>query len=141
MRHTVRHNKSTHLAKYTQKKNTLHTAFKPWGFHLVIDAVKCDLVAIKSKSTIAAFVKYLVKEIDMKAYGPPRIVRFGDGNKMGYTLVQLIETSNITAHFSEETGNAYLDVFSCKSFHPDTALNCIKKYFSPSHMKTRFFKR
>jgi len=137
MRHTARHKKSSRLSR-TQKKGTSQ---KPWGFHLVIDAVKCDLAAIKSKSTIAAFVKHLVKEIDMKAYGPPRIVRFGDGNKMGYTLVQLIETSNITAHFSEETGNAYLDVFSCKSFPPDTALNCIKKYFSPSHMKTRFFKR
>jgi len=137
MRHTARHKKTSRLSR-TQKKGTSQ---KPWGFHLVVDAVKCDLAAIKSKSTIAAFVKHLVKEIDMKAYGPPRIVRFGDGNKMGYTLVQLIETSNITAHFSEETGNAYLDVFSCKPFQPDTALNCIKKYFSPSHMKTRFFKR
>ena len=137
MRHTARHKKTSRLSR-TQKKGTSQ---KSWGFHLVVDATKCDLAAIKSKSTIAAFVKHLVKEIDMKAYGPPRIVRFGDGNKMGYTLVQLIETSNITAHFSEETGNAYLDVFSCKSFPPDTALNCIKKYFSPSHMKTRFFKR
>ena len=140
MRHTLRHKKTSRLSR-TQKKSTVNAQKKPCGFHLVIDAVKCDLAAIKSKSTIAAFVKHLVKEIDMKAYGPPRIVRFGDGNKMGYTLVQLIQTSNIMAHFSEETGNAYLDVFSCKSFQPIIALNCIKKYFSPSHMKTRFFKR
>ena len=140
MRHTLRHKKTSRLSR-TQKKSTVNAQKKPWGFHLVVDAVKCDLAAIKSKSTIAAFVKHLVKEIDMIAYGPPRIVRFGDGNKMGYTLVQLIETSNITAHFSEETGNAYLDVFSCKPFQSSVAINCIKKYFSPSHMKTRFFKR
>lgn len=47
----------------------------------------------------------LVKDIDMVPYGGPQVVHFGSGNKAGYTLVQLIETSNITAHFVEETND------------------------------------
>jgi S-adenosylmethionine/arginine decarboxylase-like enzyme len=114
---------------------------KPWGHHLIIDASDCDKVAIRSKPTIKAFIKELVPSIDMVAYGEPRIVKFGIGDKKGYTLVQLIETSDITAHFVEETDDAYFDVFSCKSFNPSIAIDMIKKYFKPTKLKKYFIKR
>ena len=45
----------------------------------------------------------------------------------GYTLVQLIETSSITAHLSENTGNIYLNVFSVQGIRPhDAAMFCKK---------------
>jgi S-adenosylmethionine/arginine decarboxylase-like enzyme len=112
-----------------------------WGYHLIIDARDCDLNAIRSKETIRAFVKELVKAIDMVAFGQPQIVMFGTGNKKGYTLVQLIETSNITAHFVEEFNDVYLDVFSCKAFKPADALAVFRKYFGPGSVKTRFLSR
>ena len=71
----------------------------------------------------------------MIAYGAPHIVRFGDGNKMGYTLVQLIQTSDITCHFCEETDAAYLDVFSCKPFEKEVALRVFREHFAPKGMK------
>ena len=116
-------------------------AKKSWGHHLIIDAANCDATSIRSKPTIKAFVKELVSSINMVAYGEPRIVMFGTGNKKGYTLVQLIETSDITAHFVEETNDAYFDVFSCKPFNPSIAIGVIKKYFKPSKLKTHFIKR
>jgi S-adenosylmethionine/arginine decarboxylase-like enzyme len=112
-----------------------------WGYHLIVDARDCDLNAIRSKETIRAFVKELVKEIDMVAFGPPQIVMFGTGNKKGYTLVQLIETSCISAHFVEEFNDVYLDVFSCKAFKQDDALAVFQKYFGPASVKTRFLTR
>jgi S-adenosylmethionine/arginine decarboxylase-like enzyme len=65
----------------------------------------------------------------MKAYGGPQVIHFGTGNKAGFTMVQLIETSNICAHFVEETNDMYLDVFSCKDFDPDIVENLVKRYF------------
>ena len=118
------------------RKNT-----KAWGYHLIIDAARCDPRAIRSKPAIAAFVKELVGAIDMKAYGAPRIVRFGEGRLLGYTLVQLIETSNITCHFDEEKDNAYFDLFSCKTFDPKMAIGVFNKHFQPAHKKIKFFKR
>ena len=85
--------------------------------------------------------KRVVQEIKMVAYGSPRIVRFGTGKAMGYTLVQLIETSNITAHFSEETNAVYLDIFSCAPFKPYDAIKVFKEFFNPAYIKTRFIKR
>jgi len=112
-----------------------------WGYHLTIDAGSCDHEAIRSKETIAAFTKELVDKIDMVAYGKPRIVMFGEGNKKGYTLIQLIETSNIAAHFVEETDDVYLDIFSCKEFVLNDAIAVFKKYFKPSTMVKRYVKR
>jgi S-adenosylmethionine/arginine decarboxylase-like enzyme len=77
----------------------------------------------------------------MVAFGQPQIVMFGTGNKKGYTLVQLIETSNITAHFVEGTNDVYLDVFSCKDFKVADAMAVFKKYFSPHSVKKRFLSR
>jgi len=114
---------------------------KPWGYHLTLDAGSCDHDAIRSKQTINAFTKELVKKIDMVAYGKPRIVMFGEGDKKGYTLVQLIETSDITAHFVEETDAVYLDLFSCKKYDPAVAIAVFKSYFKPQTLVKRFVKR
>jgi hypothetical protein len=77
----------------------------------------------------------------MVAYGQPQIVMFGTGNKKGYTLVQLIETSNITAHFVEETNDLYLDVFSCKPFEAKDVMDVLNDSFEPAKSETKFLVR
>jgi hypothetical protein len=87
------------------------------------------------------FAKHLVRKIDMVPYGEPQVKLFGSGNKAGYTLVQLIETSNITAHFVEETNDMYLDVFSCKPFQPVDVEQVVNLYFGPIEKNRSFFIR
>lgn len=77
----------------------------------------------------------------MVAYGEPQVVMFGTGNKKGYTLVQLIETSNICAHFVEESNDMYLDVFSCKTFEPSTVEKVVNEYFLPLKIESRLILR
>ncbi len=69
----------------------------------------------------------------MTAYGDPQVVHFGEAgsDKEGFTLVQLIETSNICAHFCNATKEVYLDVFSCKEFNEQDVLKVFNKYFAP----------
>jgi S-adenosylmethionine/arginine decarboxylase-like enzyme len=112
-----------------------------WGFHSAIDLARCKPNLIRCPVNIANFTKHLVKKIDMKAYGEPQIVMFGEGNKKGYTLVQLIETSNITAHFCEETNDAYIDIFSCKPYIVSDALQSIIMHFEPEHYKVQYLER
>ena len=136
--HTKRNktNKATKATKATKVKTV-----NSWGYHLIINAGNCDPKALRSKSTIIAFTKALVKEIKMVAFGQPRVVMFGSGNKKGYTLVQLIETSNICAHFVEETNDIYLDIFSCKKFNIADAIHLFKKVFQPKRIEKIFIKR
>lgn len=112
-----------------------------WGYHLIIDAARCMPQNIRCSTNIERFSKTLVERIEMVPYGKPQIVMFGSGNKKGYTLVQLIETSCISAHFVEETNDIYLDVFSCKTFKASDAMTVFNKYFSPGRATKRFLTR
>jgi S-adenosylmethionine/arginine decarboxylase-like enzyme len=116
-----------------------------WGFHLLLDCAELDPVAINSYETIYNFVKQLVLDIDMVPYGEPHIVNFGSGNKAGYTLVQLIETSNITAHFVPDDGQGgnamYLDVFSCKEYNDQVVVNLVKEYFGAKYIRPNYLTR
>lgn len=112
-----------------------------WGYHLILNARKCVPDTIRSREIIDVYTRFLVRSIDMVPYGKPRIVMFGTGNKKGYTMVQLIETSNICAHFVEETNDMYLDVFSCKEFDPETVKSITRSAFRPEFVDTRLIYR
>lgn len=90
-----------------------------WGLSCSVDVEGCDIELISSAAHIQDYAIQLCKLIDMKRYNDCQVVHFGTGDKMGYTLVQLIETSCITAHFSEDTKTAYVDIFSCKEYDPE----------------------
>lgn len=114
----------------------------PWGYHLILDCGKCDMNAITNRDVIADFTKTLVNQIGMKAFGEPQIVRFGEEEHLkGYTLVQLIHTSCVTAHFCDASGDAYLDIFSCKEFDVEIAKNVVKAFFKPDTMTELYLTR
>lgn len=117
------------------------TPLTTWGKHMILDAARCNPASIRSSAHIHNFTKCLVSAIDMKAWGPPQIVMFGTGNKKGYTLVQLIETSNICAHFTEEDDSMYLDVFSCKDFAPETVDSVVSAFFAPVRTRSSLLLR
>ena len=104
---------------------------KFWGQHLIVDASGADFNMITDRENHALFLKQLVKDIDMVAYGEPLIEHFAthDPDKAGYSIVQLIETSNITAHFVDKDGSVYLDVFSCKPFNINLVIDCMIQYY------------
>jgi len=112
-----------------------------WGYHLIIDAADCDPEAIRNYRTIYDFTKKLVADIDMVAYGEPHIVNFGHGDKAGYSLVQLIETSNICGHFVNEYNDVYLDVFSCKPYEQKVVVKLVEDFFGSKKIKTKMVKR
>lgn len=114
---------------------------RTWGKHMILDAARVSPKAIRDPIRIHHFTAALVKRIDMVPYGPAQVVRFGSGNKAGYTLVQLIETSNICAHFVEENNSMYLDVFSCKDFDPTVVKETVEEYFEAKLLKFKVLTR
>lgn len=102
----------------------------PWGMSISIDLHKADPKHMRDENFIKKFIKDLVIFINMKAYGEPIIKSFGEDPKVaGISVMQLIETSSITAHFANFTNSIYVDIFSCTHFRPhETALFC-KNYF------------
>lgn len=112
-----------------------------WGFHLSLDCYGGVKELVTNANNISLFAKELVKRIDMKAYGEPQVIHFGEDDKQGYTLVQLIETSNICAHFCDDTGNFYLDVFSCKPYDIETVHKTVAEFFAPDRIVEHYIER
>jgi S-adenosylmethionine/arginine decarboxylase-like enzyme len=113
-----------------------YTGEKLWGLAVSIDIGECDHDKISSKEVITQFAIDLAKYIDMKRYGEPTVVFFGDEPKVqGYSLVQLIETSQISGHFAEDTDRAFIDVFSCKQFPPKKTAEFVKDYFGAKKLE------
>ena len=100
-----------------------------WGMETQVNIFGADLDLIKNKESIRQYVIDLCKLIDMKRYGEPFIERFGSGMLQGYSLCQMIETSCISAHFAEEDGRIFLNIFSCKPYAPSEATEFSKKWF------------
>jgi S-adenosylmethionine/arginine decarboxylase-like enzyme len=112
---------------------TLHILTKTdrkavWGYSTSLDLKKCN-DKIRDKKDIKDYVYQLTDLIEMKRFGPCHINYFGTGNKSGYSMLQLIETSNITGHFCDEDNSAYLDIFSCKTYDVLELEKFSKKFF------------
>lgn len=100
-----------------------------WGIECLVNLVECDVNLISNSVTLERFVEELCDEINMNMVGPTILKRFGSDHLYGYTLMQMIETSSIIGHFSEDNGDAYIDIFSCKAFNPHEAAEFCKNFF------------
>jgi S-adenosylmethionine/arginine decarboxylase-like enzyme len=101
-----------------------------WGIQSCIDIHNCDPDLIRNAEAIKEFVIQLCDLIEMRRFGDPLIVDFGEDERVaGYSMTQLIETSLVSAHFANQTNNVYLDIFSCQFYEPETAAEFAKKFF------------
>lgn len=117
---------------------------KQYGQELILNLYGCDLERISDGKLIRKFVIELCdKVILMKRYGRALIPHFGHENPItsGYSLVQLIETSSVTAHFSEYKKSVYLNIFSCKWFDAAKTAKFCKEWFGSKRMVKRLVRR
>ncbi len=100
-----------------------------WGRSVSVDLHHCDPNLVKNPAAIRRFVKALAKELKMHLVGLAEIKRFGHGKLRGYSMMQFIETSTITAHFDEKGNRAFIDIFSCKTYSAKKVAVFCKKFF------------
>ncbi len=102
-----------------------------YGMEVILDLYDCNPKTIRSGKAIRDFAVKMCKVLDMKRYGKALTPHFGhdDPKTSGYSLLQFIETSSITGHFSEDLNRAYINVFSCRMFDAARAISFTKKYF------------
>ena len=116
---------------------------EPWGWHLLLDCSGGDTDKITSTDNVYNFVKAIVPAIDMIPYREPVIERFAthDIDKAGISFCQMIETSHIAGHFCENSGDFYIDIFSCKDFNEDVAMGIVGEFFNPKKIRPHFVTR
>lgn len=117
---------------------------EPFGWEVALDLQDCDLASISEEASIRGFVEQLCDEVlEMRRFGEPLVERFGaaDPKTAGYSAVQLIETSSVVAHFSEENRSAYIDIFSCRAFDADQVEAFARKTFGAQRARSHVWIR
>jgi S-adenosylmethionine/arginine decarboxylase-like enzyme len=117
---------------------------KPWGWTTMIDASGCDRERITSEANFQAFIDELLEKIEMVKIGDLNIhwCETNDPKKYGHSIYQLLQDSNVSAHFCPEDGNqAYVDIFSCKEYDEVMVLDIFDKYFLPNAFNSQTFER
>ena len=119
------------------KKNIMQQAIdeKVWGIASSFDIYHCNPKTIRNADKIKQFVIELCDLIEMKRFQDTLVVNFGEDERVaGFSMVQLIETSLISAHFANLTNATYLDVFSCKPYDPELVADFAKNFFGGSEI-------
>lgn len=119
------------------RKNIMQQAIdeKVWGIASSFDIYQCNPATIRDADKIKQFVIELCDQIEMKRFQDTLVVNFGEDERVaGFSMVQLIETSLISAHFANLTNATYLDVFSCKPYDPEVVADFAKKFFGGSEI-------
>lgn len=101
-----------------------------WGVHLSLDLKHCN-ENVKWETKLRAFADILVKSIQMEQFGETQCVHFGKDDKKGFTLSGLLTTSNYCMHLCDDTGDAFLDIFSCKNIDANVVLRLVNEWFEP----------
>ena len=109
---------------------------KSWGLLTSIDLFDCDSEILRSESKIRQFVDELCGLIEMRKFGDCIVVNFGEDERVaGFSMIQLIETSCISGHFANQSNSIYIDIFSCKYYEQDEAIEFTKKFFKAREAK------
>jgi len=114
-----------------------------WGYQSILDCGGGNQLLMSNRDNVERWIKKLVKDIDMSPVGNPVIEytasEFPD--KAGFTVVQIIVTSSIVAHFVDDLGQIYLDVFSCKKFDTNIVKESIKSSFGCTKIRDYYLTR
>jgi S-adenosylmethionine/arginine decarboxylase-like enzyme len=116
---------------------------KIFGYELIMDLKDCNVKIMNNKRKLQEYVDRLCELIEMKKYGKCLLEYFGTNKEhtKGYSLMQFIETSSITGHFSEYWEKAYINIFSCQPYNKELAVQFTKEFFEASKIKFRYLVR
>lgn len=106
---------------------------KEFGFgqHLIMDAYGCNRAKLEEISFVYNFLDNFPEEIDMTKIMPPYVFRYQGKvpEDWGLSGVVLIAESHISIHTFPEKEYLSLDIFSCKAFDTEMAINYTKDLF------------
>jgi S-adenosylmethionine decarboxylase len=111
--------------------------------HLTIDGYGGNRDLLSSESLVRSFLDTYPTEINMTKISEPYVLEY-TGEKpedWGVTGFVIIAESHISVHTFPDRGYVWVDVFSCKEFEADGAVDRIVETFSLTHVTTRIHDR
>ena len=115
---------------------------KNFGWELILDLYGCDYKRISQSKFLKQFIKELCdKNLKVRREGDLIMKHYGQAHLEGYSIVQLIESSSVVGHFSEQRLSAHIDMFSCAPFDKNLVKSFTKKFFKAKKCVNRYLIR
>ena len=115
-----------------------------FGPHLMVDGYNASYEKLASVESITNFLDMLPAQIEMTKIMPPYVFKYDGGDKpedWGVSGFVIIAESHISIHTFPEKKYFSIDIFSCKEFDIEKALNIIKEYFETEDLEVRTTER
>jgi len=115
-----------------------------FGPHLMVDGYNASYEKLASVEAITNFLDMLPAQIEMTKIMPPYVFKYDGGDKpedWGVSGFVIIAESHISIHTFPEKRYFSIDIFSCKEFDIEKALNIIKEYFETEDLEVRTTER
>jgi S-adenosylmethionine decarboxylase len=99
--------------------------------HVTIDGYGGDPQKLADENQVRAFLDLCPSAIGMTKIAPPYVCRYTGAKPedWGISGFVLIAESHISAHTFPEHGYLWVDVFSCRTFDADAAIDDIRERF------------
>ena len=112
--------------------------------HLIIDGYGSNPDILQSEEFIYQLLDQYPAKIGMTRISIPKVLKYDGGDKpeeWGISGFVFIAESHISIHTFVETGYVNVDVFSCKSFDTDRAIDDITHQLRLVKVRTHFLDR
>ncbi|MGB2695732.1 MAG: S-adenosylmethionine decarboxylase [Dehalococcoidia bacterium] len=111
--------------------------------HLVIDGFGGNPQRLASEELVLELLDRYPERIGMTKIAPPHVQRYEGGkpDDWGVSGFVLIAESHIAIHTFPDRGYVWADIFSCKSFDKDLAVEGVREAFELADVSTRVLER
>ena len=111
--------------------------------HLIVDGFGAKRELLESEDSIYRFLDEYPSQIEMTKVAPPQVHRYV-GSKpedWGVTGFVIIAESHISIHTFPERSYINIDIFSCKEFDAEVAINDMKQKFGLDEVRSYILNR
>lgn len=114
-----------------------------FGPHLMIDGYHADPALLDSIDVVTRVLDDLPDQMEMTKITPPNVMRYSGlrPEDAGVTGVVIIAESHIAIHTFPHKGFLSIDIFSCKSFDAQKAVQSLIDAFRIGRCDTHFINR
>lgn len=111
-----------------------------FGPHLTLDCYGCRKEKLKDVNFIKSVLENLPEVLGLHKLSPP-LINYYHKPTPGVSGFIIISESHISIHTFVEEQFAAIDIFSCKEFDQQKAIDYLVKVFKPEKIEKKFMKR
>jgi len=132
------------MQKYMKKKINNKPLFsmkpedKPFGLHLMLEAYNCPPEVLNDANLAYKILDEVPAKIGMKKLIKPYVVFAEPNGKRdpgGWSGFVIVQESHVSLHTFIKRRFVTVDVYSCKEFNPDVAIEYFRKAFKTDELE------